>query len=98
EHYHACPNVEKSCVCQNQPLLEGRDLHYVQQRLAPHWREANRLTIKKILVACGTALLLGLAVSGLLHSWRLFRRHTRAIRCPLYDAENVLTTATVSCI
>ncbi|KAI6115839.1 hypothetical protein F5141DRAFT_1099121 [Pisolithus sp. B1] len=57
------------------PLLEGQDLHYVQQ-------QANRPTIKKILVACGTALLLGLAVSGLLHSWRLFRRHTRAVCRP----------------
>lgn len=78
DHYHACSNLEKGCECQNQPFLEGQDLYYVQQRLAPHWRELKRLTLKKILVACGTGLVLGLVVSGLLHSSRFFRGHTRA--------------------
>ncbi|KAI6104718.1 hypothetical protein EV401DRAFT_642407 [Pisolithus croceorrhizus] len=78
DHYHACSNIEKGCECQNQPFLEGQDLYYIQQRLAPHWREVKRPTLKKILVACGIGLVLGLAVSGLLHSWRFFRRHTHA--------------------
>lgn len=79
DHYHhASSNLEKGCESQNQPFLEGQDLYHVQQRLAPHWQESNRPTIKKILVACGKGLVLGLALSALLHSWRLFHKHTRA--------------------
>lgn len=88
--YHACSNLEKGCECQNQPLLKGElpDFsHYAQQQ--PHWEEeSNRPTIKKILVACGKGLVLGLAVSGFVHSFRFFRRHTHPhFRPPFPPAE-----------
>ncbi|KAI6046294.1 hypothetical protein EDC04DRAFT_2598110 [Pisolithus marmoratus] len=80
DHYRSCSSLEKGCECQNQSLLEGQDLHYAeyaQQHLAPHWEgEPNRPTVKRILLACGKGLVLGLAVSGLLHSLRFFWRRT----------------------